>query len=827
MALEQALLSDILVNSSQECLANFRSSGATFSVSFTHTNSTSYWSPINAEYEPLKFFAELQHTDADVNRSWTLRVGPGGDVYSFIGAFGEAVPPQAHTDAPFIDEVWQTVSVDTTQNTGEDPHYIHQAGVYQDEPLTQEPFFSPTLAHHCDGDAGVCTFASWGQHAHVPTNYSSGAIYITRYQDCGDGILEVTYALHNSAPREGFSGDSLIYLNGPWGGVRTSVLRDVLQANSSAQLEHVYPMPGWGDAGSVRGNLAGLGGFTVFADAAVYVAAQPYDMPCSTSPCPTDPTAKAAAQPVLELSGACAESTFHTNRDGVYTARCPLASTEVVAEGCNGCDLTLDNGRGDLVDVSNVLHWAWAGNSLYLSPVDPNALAALQAGDVLTVTHKARPGNEDSSLALSWVFGKDEQASASGFWGGMPTRLRMGAANNARDYTVWTVNPRPRVEPGATWLFRQFVLTDRFAGLRERSIAWLDSTTQLQQAATSYAYRAVHLLSSDLVTYGASLDGSCGVSRCTGSTAPHAGSQPLYAIVCGDQHYVGPNPYALSATNILPTALRPYTCSNSSGRPMWRLLGHFQPGDCDALASAAFNEHYCTSPPSIPPSPPPPSPPPPSPPPPSPPPSPPPPSPPLPSPPPSSPPPSPPPSLPPPSPPLPLPPPWSPPPSSPPPSPPPPSPPPPSPPVPPPPPSLPPPSTPPAPPQPAFPPSLPPLLPPLLPPSLPPHMPPTQPSHAPQLPSLPPPLSPPADLQEGSSDQSTGGGDSGAAIVGGVVGGLTALVAALAAALAWRYKRVQSVQPGQRKMRMRKVPGPPVSQDNRKSDATLQMSPRI
>ena len=44
------------------------------------------------------------------------------------GAYGEVVPPQYHDNAPFIDEVWQNVAVDTTANTdGSFPWFIHQA----------------------------------------------------------------------------------------------------------------------------------------------------------------------------------------------------------------------------------------------------------------------------------------------------------------------------------------------------------------------------------------------------------------------------------------------------------------------------------------------------------------------------------------------------------------------------------------------------------------------------------------------------------------------------------------------------------------------------
>ena len=73
----------------------------------------------------------MVHNDTEnANKSWSLRVGRGGNIYSYIGAYGEVIPPQFHVDAPYIDEVWQSVAVDTSQNyQGENGKgwFIHQA----------------------------------------------------------------------------------------------------------------------------------------------------------------------------------------------------------------------------------------------------------------------------------------------------------------------------------------------------------------------------------------------------------------------------------------------------------------------------------------------------------------------------------------------------------------------------------------------------------------------------------------------------------------------------------------------------------------------------
>jgi hypothetical protein len=129
-------------------------------------------------------------------------------------SLGEITPPQKHAQAPWIDEVQQTVAVAgaLTQNTNNaeqcpggaaqrdnndlcKKYFIHQAGAYQrDAPHTNTPFFSPSLAKHCRGN--TCTFASWGTQAHVVTPFTSPAIYINRYTNCNDGIIEHTKSIH-------------------------------------------------------------------------------------------------------------------------------------------------------------------------------------------------------------------------------------------------------------------------------------------------------------------------------------------------------------------------------------------------------------------------------------------------------------------------------------------------------------------------------------------------------------------------------------------------------------------------------------------------------
>jgi len=142
------------------------------------------------------------------------------------GAYSEAVPPQSHHNAPFIDEVWQIVSVNRGKNSKTNPNFIHQAGIYtKDGNFTKNPFYSPSIASYCSNKDKSCYFGSWGQQAHVPTIHKSDILYFNKYRDCGDGVMELISVIHNAANS---SGDSIDYLNVPWGGVRTSSLADIV-----------------------------------------------------------------------------------------------------------------------------------------------------------------------------------------------------------------------------------------------------------------------------------------------------------------------------------------------------------------------------------------------------------------------------------------------------------------------------------------------------------------------------------------------------------------------------------------------------------------------
>lgn len=107
--------------------------------SSVYTPSGSYWNFRNAEYEEDAFEIEMRHSDQNENRTWTMRLGKGGQVVSFIGPYGEVIPTQAQDKSAWNDLVTQPVAVSDDLNTPTNPYFIHGSGPYmKDEGMVSE-----------------------------------------------------------------------------------------------------------------------------------------------------------------------------------------------------------------------------------------------------------------------------------------------------------------------------------------------------------------------------------------------------------------------------------------------------------------------------------------------------------------------------------------------------------------------------------------------------------------------------------------------------------------------------------------------------------------
>ena len=234
------------------------------STTFTteYQPSGSYWGEHCNEEDV--YLARLKHI-AGADDTWDLRIGKGGQIYSFIGPYGEGVAPSNNEVSRWNDEVWQPVSVCTDLNNRDSftgvksmKYYIHGAGNYIYEESQTNTFYSPLMASYYNEEEKAYYVTNWGQQAHVPSLYESGLLYTTKYKDIGEGVLEVTYVVQN------FGSDIQDYLNVPWGGVRSSSLRGQFLSLPDQSIE--VNMRQTGTTGSGNYDIDETGGFVIFAE---------------------------------------------------------------------------------------------------------------------------------------------------------------------------------------------------------------------------------------------------------------------------------------------------------------------------------------------------------------------------------------------------------------------------------------------------------------------------------------------------------------------------------------------------------------------------------
>ena len=602
----EALVNDLLHAPSATCAAAGAAGHAgNFSFTFEHTPSASTWdATYAARFEPQAFAAELRHVDAaDPTRSWSIRVGHGGNVYSMRTVAGETIPPQKHVDGAFVDEVWQSVAVALPADRAEGKWFVHQAGAYQRTAETAErPFFSPTLAKYCSAERRECGFVSWGQQAHLPTPHKSHVLYYTRYKDCGGGVLEMATGIHNGA----FGGNSarLNYFNVPWGGVRASTFKSMLFAKADRSgAEQLLPIPPFSAVQTRK--FSDTGGYVMWAE----------DLPPPAGA--AAPTLAVPAGLALTMTGAPFYNDRMTVKMGFTITSFPVAPTVTVKTGCTNCALEITNQDGVKVPIGGIFRWAFRGNELQVvTPTVAGEYAALialfKAGDVLTIAYPAEPAGgkpaaENKALAL--VFGKDP---------GDSTVASYGAASLQRDYTVFAGNENGwGIGPGHTHSARTYFATGEYEGMAGRADAVVDDVVKVTLAPGARAGRALALFAAAGERFGTGFaqGTACGAASamCAGSTVPDAGLEPLFAIQCGAASYLGADLYHF-ATNGTGRAMmgssmedvkmtefatwEPYRCEGlpSSTRPTWRLLGYFAPGACAQLENATFAGHgFCES----------------------------------------------------------------------------------------------------------------------------------------------------------------------------------------------------------------------------------------
>ncbi len=195
------------------------------------------------------FHAYLTHKST-AERSWELRIGKGGQIYSIVSSFGEAMPPQ-RLMSPFNDEVWQMVTfsndmVDYDLDKGpgsirdEINSFIHQSGLYigRKQKFTPErPFYCPLLASRWDEKARTYTMINWGLCPTISINRSD-VLFMVQFRDLGAGVVELNHLCYN------FGTFPLHTLATMWGGVRTSVFPELVLSNPDGSYRFHTPYDG-------------------------------------------------------------------------------------------------------------------------------------------------------------------------------------------------------------------------------------------------------------------------------------------------------------------------------------------------------------------------------------------------------------------------------------------------------------------------------------------------------------------------------------------------------------------------------------------------------
>lgn len=205
-------------------------------VSSGYTPSGSLWDKRLDEKDV--FQVEISHQQ-DVDNSFKLRVGKGGQIYSLRGRFGESVPPSYRAGnsriSPWNDEVWQFVAVCSRYNQTSErmswlqaaaPYrtgfFVHGSGCYADEAEGDTwPIYCPLLASDYEPATRSYRQLNWGLVPQARTIHRSPLLYYSQVRDVGNGVIELTWVVHNFSVR-----DDIVFnhLNTPWGGTRVSSL---------------------------------------------------------------------------------------------------------------------------------------------------------------------------------------------------------------------------------------------------------------------------------------------------------------------------------------------------------------------------------------------------------------------------------------------------------------------------------------------------------------------------------------------------------------------------------------------------------------------------
>lgn len=589
--LDEAILKDNLPDSSPMCIP---SGQTTTDTVFESSFDDSKWAPKIEEYEEYVFLSKMTHTDDNENRTWTVRFGQGGNMYSYVGPMGETVPNNYRADYPWMKDVWQATSKMTSDwqfGISDSGSMLADTSETGGINLRDIPFYSPNLAKYCHEEDGECAFASWGQQSKVPTGYESGIVYMSRYKDCGNGVLEYTTLRHNTFG----SPYTINFVYAPWGAVRKSNLQDLVMTNSGGgeSEEQLDPYPRWPnyepyyDREVAKRDISKTLGYSVFAQDLIsktYKDGDLYPLPVN------DDNGQQYSITITE--GGCRLNSDAPNwYQGQYN--CEIERMWVIPSGTSDSVRLTSSRGGEVIAPMGIQNWAWNGNRLIFISDHPSAsdtVEKFQDGDTITVTYAELGRRAEDNLAMAHVHGTGN---------GRYTEIQ-ASVNERIDSYEYKTQTFPSIPGGSTHFYRQYFIMDQYTNMATRGPEWSEETLQnVYGMAGGPAGRHVSIWASDQsFTFGATIGVggpfACdGDHICTGSTTPSGTKKPLYEIKCGNNDVaVTSDPYYYAPDG---ETKQPYVCTeNDAVRPTWKLLGFFDEGACEDISEGySYEEDFC------------------------------------------------------------------------------------------------------------------------------------------------------------------------------------------------------------------------------------------
>ncbi len=228
-------------------------------------------------------------------------------------------------------------------------------------------------------------------------------------------VIEFTQVLQNIGEPSDEQADLVDYLNVPWGGVRTSTLRDIILSHSDGTYAKVpNPIQNWGVPGEHLPNLKDTDGYTAFTQGLKLSENETrFLLPCintsgnEKSDCDESTISQGYTRVslLIRFNNACSFNSLWSERKGENYVNLMLADTVQIKSGCYSCHLTFTNERtSESIYVTDILHWSWNGNrAIFATESSFSEINSIfLAGDLILVSKTDFGKERKDNLAMAY-----------------------------------------------------------------------------------------------------------------------------------------------------------------------------------------------------------------------------------------------------------------------------------------------------------------------------------------------------------------------------------------------------------------------------------------